>query len=171
MLARERVDLQPGMLSTITRGAAAGAIGTLAMDLLWYSRYRRGGGREPFSGWEITKDLDTWDAAPAPGRMGKRLLELVLRRPVPVDHAATVSNVMHWAYGTGWTVLNAAVVRRRPWWAGPAFGALVWSSDYIVLPVAGVYEPIWRYDVPTLAKDLSAHLVFGTVADGALRVL
>jgi hypothetical protein len=47
----------------------------------------------------------------------------------------------------------------------------VWSSDYVVLPLAGVYRPIWRYDVPTLAKDLSAHLVFGTTSDVALRVL
>jgi hypothetical protein len=34
-----------------------------------------------------------------------------------------------------------------------------------------VYEPIWRYDARTLGDDLSAHLVFGAVADGALRVL
>jgi hypothetical protein len=31
----------------------------------------------------------------------------------------------------------------------------------VVLPLAGVYKPIWEYDVPTLWQDLSAHLVYG----------
>ena len=157
--------------STIARGLAAGVIGTLAMDLLWYSRYRRGGGEGAFANWEVTRDVEDWDQAPAPAQMGKKLLELVSRREVPVERAAALSYVMHWAYGTSWTAAYAALLPRRPWWTGPAFGALVWSSDYIVLPLAGVYEPIWRYDVATLAQDLSAHLVFGTAADGALRVL
>ena len=33
---------------------------------------------------------------------------------------------------------------------------------YVVLPLLGVYKPIWKYDLETLEKDLSAHLVFGT---------
>lgn len=37
----------------------------------------------------------------------------------------------------------------------------MWTADYIVLPLAKVYKPMWEYDVPTLAKDLSAHLVYG----------
>jgi hypothetical protein len=32
-----------------------------------------------------------------------------------------------------------------------------------VLPAAGLYEPIWKYDRKTLAKDLSAHLVYGVI--------
>jgi hypothetical protein len=47
----------------------------------------------------------------------------------------------------------------------------VWSSSYVTLPIVGVYEPIWKYDVPTLWKDLSAHLVFGTATDLTLRAL
>ena len=29
------------------------------------------------------------------------------------------------------------------------------------MPAAKLYEPIWKYDRRTLAKDLSAHLVYG----------
>jgi hypothetical protein len=47
----------------------------------------------------------------------------------------------------------------------------VWASDYVSLPLLGVYEPIWTYDVPVLWQDLSAHLVFGTATDGVLRLL
>lgn len=39
-------------LGTIASGAVAGAVGTLAMDLLWYWRYRRDGGEDSFSDWE-----------------------------------------------------------------------------------------------------------------------
>jgi hypothetical protein len=158
------------LLSTIARGAAAGAVGTLAMDAVWYSRYRRGGGQSRFADWEVTTEVDSWQEAPAPGQMGRKLLELVTRREVPVERAPVISNTMHWAYGSSWTAAYAALLPRRPLWAGPALGALVWSSGYVVLPLAGIYEPIWRYDLTTLAKDLSAHLVFGTAADATLRL-
>jgi hypothetical protein len=38
----------------------------------------------------------------------------------------------------------------------------VWVVSYAVLPAAGLYKPIQDYDRETLAKDLSAHLVYGT---------
>ena len=159
----------------LMRGAVAGVLGTVAMDGLWYARHRREGGREPFVAWEVTSQITDWEAAPAPARMGRKLIGVVTGRDVPVERAAAVNNVMHWGYGTSWAagyaLLTAAAGRRRAWWHGPAFGTAVWASDYVTLPLAGVYEPIWRYDVPTLWKDLSAHLVFGTVADGVLRAV
>jgi uncharacterized membrane protein YagU involved in acid resistance len=47
-------------------------------------------------------------------------------------------------------------------WHGPLLGLLVWLAGYVVLPVAGVYRPIWSYDLKTLWRDLSAHLVYGS---------
>ena len=41
------------------------------------------------------------------------------------------------------------------------FGATVWATGYVVLPEAGLYQPIWKYDAKTLAWDLSAHLACG----------
>lgn len=164
-----------GLRRSAARGLVAGAAGTLALDLLWFSRYRRQGGESSFAGWDVTTGLDSWDQAPAPARMGKKLIEGVSGRDVPVSSAAALSNAMHWGYGTtltaGYAIAGTARAGRRPWWSGLVFGALVWASDYVTLPLADVYEPIWRYDAATLAKDLSAHLVFGTVADGSLRLL
>jgi uncharacterized membrane protein YagU involved in acid resistance len=102
--------------------------------------------------------------------MGRKLVQAT-GRDVPLERAAALTNVMHWAYGTSWAVGYAVALRRRPWWAGPAFGAVVWASDYVTLPLAGVYEPIWKYDAGPLWQDLSAHLVFGTAADATLRLL
>lgn len=44
---------------------------------------------------------------------------------------------------------------------GLPFGVGVWATGYVVLPEAGLYKPIWKYDAKTLARDLSAHLAYG----------
>jgi hypothetical protein len=36
------------------------------------------------------------------------------------------------------------------------------APGYVVLPEGGIYKPIWEYDAKTLARDLSAHLAYGT---------
>jgi uncharacterized membrane protein YagU involved in acid resistance len=80
---------------------------------------------------------------------------------------------MHWAYGLGWGAIYGLVAgslclpRIR---SGLVFGSAVWTLDYIVLPLAKVYKPLWEYDVPTLARDLSAHLLFGVVTALAARL-
>ena len=84
-----------------------------------------------------------------------------------------VNNVTH-----GHTESSAAPSRHRGRVApqaegvyGLPFGATVWAAGYVVLPAAMLYKPIWEYDVKTLAKDLSAHLVYGLATATALRLL
>jgi hypothetical protein len=47
----------------------------------------------------------------------------------------------------------------------------VWIAGYAVLPLAGVYKPIWEYDARTLGEDLSAHLVFGAATSAVFAAL
>ena len=54
---------------------------------------------------------------------------------------------------------------------GLPFGAGVWGSGYVVLPAMKLYEPIWKYDVKTLANDLSAHLVYGVATAAGMQAL
>jgi hypothetical protein len=54
---------------------------------------------------------------------------------------------------------------------GPGFGALVWSSGYVVLPLAGLYRPVWRYRIRELAPDLAAHLAYGSATMTVFRLL
>jgi hypothetical protein len=159
------------VIRRLAAGAVAGVAGTLAMDLVWYRRYRSGGGEDGFADWEVTQDVPSWEEAPAPAQMGRKLIRGVAGTDVPLERAAALNNVMHWVYGTSWASGYAIVLRRRPWWAGPAFGATVWASDYVTLPLAGVYEPIWTYDPSALWQDLSAHLVYGVATDAVLRLL
>jgi hypothetical protein len=161
-------------IGAVARGLLAGAAGTLAMDLLLYARYRRGGGKDPFPGWESSAGLDDWDDAPAPAQVGRRLVDGMFGTTLPASRARLVNNVTHWAYGisaaAGYGVLAGSLRNPRIAYGAP-FGAGVWATGYVVLPAAGLYKPITEYDKVTLAKDLSAHLVFGLSTAAVFRVL
>ncbi|MDQ3763637.1 MAG: hypothetical protein M3460_19045 [Actinomycetota bacterium] len=94
---KQRARLTP--LGVVARGAAAGAVGTAAMDLLWFSRYRHNGGNSGFIDWEFSAGLNSWDGAPAPAQFGRRLIQGVLHRELPAERARLVNNIVHWATG------------------------------------------------------------------------
>ena len=101
-------------------------------------------------------------------------VEGVLKHELSPRYARLLNNATHWGFGlatgAGYGLLVGS--RRKPkLWYGPPFGAAVWAGGYVVLPQFGVYEPIWKYDLETLWKDLSAHLVFGTATAAAFCVL
>jgi hypothetical protein len=161
-------------LGAFVRGLAAGAVGTVALDLVWFARYKRAGGAQGFWAWETGADVKKWDDVSAPGQVGRRLAEAFLQRELPDEWARATNNVVHWAYGTGWGAqygVAAGSVRRMPWWSGLAFASVVWLSSYVVLPLAKVYRPLWEYDVKTLAKDLSAHAAYGIGTSTAYAAL
>ncbi|HEX3613213.1 MAG TPA: hypothetical protein VHU88_16105 [Sporichthyaceae bacterium] len=58
-----------------------------------------------------------------------------------------------------------------PWLRAAALGPTAWLGSYALLPLAKVYQPIWKYDARTLGKDLSAHLVFGAATGTAFAAL
>jgi len=161
-------------MRNLVRGAVAGAVGTAAMDLLWYVRYRRGGGDTDFVDWETSAGLNSWDNAPAPARFGKLISERTLHRELPAEQARLTSNVVHWATGVGWGAVFGLVsgsLTSRRLWHGLAFGAGVWLQSYAVLVPAKLYQPPWKYDPKTLTEDLSAHLVYGLSTASMFRVL
>ena len=154
-----------GLARAALSGLLAGAVGTVAMDLVWYARYRRGGGGDGFVKWEFGSAPTEWDNASAPARVGKLLYESLTKTELPESQIAAITNIMHWGYGTQWGLVLAAGLgddnNLKPW-RGPLLGVMVWLSSYVSLPVAGFYKPIWSYDLKTLWDDLSAHLVYGT---------
>ena len=162
-------DTPPTPVSAVVRGLLAGAIGTAVMDALLFARYRRGGGETRFADWEFSAGLDRWEDAPAPAHVGKRLVEGLFAIQLPPQRARLVNNVTHWGFGilsgAGYGLVAGSLPSPRIGYGLP-FGASVWAGGYVVLPAAKLYEPIWKYDVKTLANDLSAHLVYG-LATGA----
>jgi hypothetical protein len=161
-------------LRAITRGVLAGALGTVAMDALLFTRYRRGGGDGSSAAWEFSSGLSSWDGAPAPALVGKRLVEGLFQHELPASRARLVNNVTHWGYGMlaglQYGVVAGSLRTPRVLYGLP-FGAIVWATGYVVLPAAKLYQPIWEYDRRTLGKDLSAHLIYGLGTAASLRLL
>jgi Protein of unknown function (DUF1440) len=161
-------------VGALIRGLAAGAVGTAAMDALLFARYRHHGGTTRFSRWEFSSGLSSWEEAPAPAQVGRRLVEGLFQLRLDPTHVPLVNNLTHWAFGMlsgaqyGLVAASLPAPRVR---YGLSFGASVWASGYVVLPAAKLYEPIWKYDRDTLAKDLSAHLVYGLATASAMRGL
>jgi hypothetical protein len=160
-------------LAAVAAGFLAGAVGTVCLDAVHYLKYRRGGGQETPLQWEFAP-IEGWEKAPAPGQVAKRLAEGFTQREIPDRWAWLTSTVAHWAYGSAagvaYGVLAGSRRRRNPL-SGVPFGAAVFAGDYVALPAAGLYEPIWRYDAETLAWDLGAHLAYGAGTGIAFWVL
>jgi hypothetical protein len=163
-----------GPLRAAVRGAIAGALGTAAMDALWYLRYRRGGGKSSFTDWETSAGLKGWDDAPAPAKFGRLIVQRTLHHDLPPRRARLVNNAVHWSTGAGWGaafgVVEDGIFHGRAWYGLP-FGAAVWLQSYAVLAPVGLYKPIWEYDATTLRKDLNAHLVYGISTAAVLKLL
>jgi hypothetical protein len=144
------------------------------MDLLLYRRYRGDDGKDSLWRWEFAGGVTGWDEASAPGLLGQKVERLVTRRPPPDRWARATTNLFHWVTGIGWGVqygVLAGRTSRHPWILALGLGPAAWGASYVILPLAGVYKPIWKYDARTLADDLSAHLVFGAATAAALTVL
>src|SRR5690349_21818259 len=112
----------PRLIRTAACGLLAGAIGTLAMDGLWYLRYKRGGGESDFLKWELASAPANWNDASAPANVGKLLYETTTRAALPESAISATTNVMHWSYGSQWGVVLAVAVgsgRQLRIWQAP----------------------------------------------------
>lgn len=149
-----------GTLGRVVKGALAGAVGTAAMDALWYRRYRQGGGEADFTEWEFT-DADSLDDAGAPAQFADTVAGAVGIELAP-EKAGTANDAVHWltgvANGIGHALLQGD---RNPLVGGALTGVSAFAGAYGVLGAMGLYKPLWEYERETVAKDLGAHLVYG----------
>jgi hypothetical protein len=154
-------------------GAVAGALGTFAMDLVWYRRFRAGGGSQRFVAWETSEGTDGFENAAAPARTAKVVAGFA-GVDLPDTTARAVNNAVHWTTGIGWGKahgLAAGVLGTTNPLLGLVTGVVAWATSYAVLPRLGVYQPMSEYDRDVLWQDLSAHLVYGAVVGIIFRVL
>lgn len=162
-------------LGAVIKGVVAGALGTLAMDVVWYRRYQKGGGEDSFPAWELAAGTTSYETADAPAQAGKRLIEGLFDTKLPDKSAGVMTNAVHWATGLGWGAFHGILFGgsssvKQPL-LGPFTGVVAWLAGYAVLAPAKLYKPMWQYDAQTLWKDLSAHLVYGSVTGAAFGLL
>ncbi len=159
--------------NAVVRGLVAAAVGTAAMDVETFIGYRLGGGKEGFLQWEFG-GVENWSEASMPGKVGQRIAEAWTGQQLAPKWAGLTNNLVHWGFGIQWGALYGVTVGSsdRPRIAlGPPFGAFVWLFGYAILSLGHFYKPIWEYDSKTLAKDLFAHLVYGTATGVTFRCL
>jgi hypothetical protein len=163
------------LVRSVVTGGSAGAAGTLAMDLLWYARYRRAGGTEGFVAWETAAGTTSYEGASPPAQVGKRLAEALTGSPPPDGSARLMTNAVHWGTGKQWGVVyglaRPVLGRRGPLVGGVALGLGAFAASYTLLPLLGVYRPLWEYDARTIGQDLSAHLLYGVTTAAAAAAL
>jgi hypothetical protein len=160
-------------LGTVVAGLLAGAAGTVCLDAVHYLKYRRAGGADSALAWEFAP-VENWETAPEPGQVAKRILEGFTQHKLPDRSAWLTSTIAHWAYGSAagaaYAIVAGSLPSPHPGYGVP-YGAVVFAGDYIALPAAGLYQPIWEYDAKTLAWDLSAHLAYGAGTGTAFWLL
>ena len=146
---------RPTPLGAAWRGLAAAAVGTAAMTTAQTSYLQLTGG----------------EASSAPGEIGSRIINGVLRRKVPRDKWRAVNEGMHAIYGTQWGLpFGLAVGSRR---GGPrasdgvVLGLAVWAIGLAELPALGLAPPPWKQSPAELATDLGFHLVYGAATGAA----
>ncbi|MEZ5412183.1 MAG: hypothetical protein R2761_29395 [Acidimicrobiales bacterium] len=153
-------------------GVLAGAAGTLAMDAYQFRGERRRGAASRFADWELSsRQVASFDDGGAPAEIGRRAAEQVGVQ-IPDRRAGVTQDVVHWSTGVGWGLVAVAVAgggsARRGLRAGLVTGVAAFATSYAVLGSLGIYEPIWRYDRESLARDLAGHLVYGATTGAGL---
>jgi len=152
------------MVKSAAAGAIGGLVGTLCMDLVWYRRYRNGGGEQSFGPWETSEGTTGFEEAPAPARTAKAVAD-IMGVELSNSSARALNNAVHWITGIGWGKAHGLVTSAA---SGPnplgglATAVVAWATSYVVLPRLGVYEKMSEYEPDVLWQDLSAHLVYGT---------
>lgn len=156
-------------LAAIGQGLLAGVLGNAVFTGYQALQAKLANGNES----ESSKPPTDWSETPVPAQMGQRVAEGVFEQKIPLEKADTLTNTMHWLYGTSWGALYGILQEtfHRPVANGVALTSAVMAFDYTVLPAMHLYKPPWKYPTATLAKDYGNHLVYGLSVAAAYRAL
>lgn len=146
-------------LGAIGRGLLAGAAGTAAMTACQTAVMQARGGQ----------------SSTVPGQVAQRIGEGVFRRKVPDQQLGTLTQIMHWGYGTTWGAAYGAVQSslHLPI-LSPAllFGAANWAANSaLLLPALELAPPVSQRPAQGTAEELGYHLVYGLGVTAAYRLL
>jgi hypothetical protein len=98
-------------VAAVITGLLAGAAGTVCLDALHYLIYRRAGGTDRPLAWEFAP-VESWETAPDPGQVAKRVIEGFTQRKLPDRPAWLTSTIAHWAYGSAAGAAYGILARR-----------------------------------------------------------
>jgi hypothetical protein len=139
---------------TIGRGVLAGLAGTAAMT----------------AAQMVDQKLTGREPSDAPLEAMEKVIGI---EPRDQEGEERLSNLTHWAYGTGWGIPRAALgtLGLPGSLASLAHFALVWGSALAMLPALRIAPPATEWDRKELMKDAALHLVYATAAGLAYELL
>lgn len=142
------------MATQLGRGIIAGLVGTLAMTLSSTLEMKLRG-RKPST---------------VPGEAAGKVLGV---EPVGEEEKVRFSNLVHFAYGTGWGVprsmLGASGLNGLT--GGVAHFAAVWGNALVMQPALGVTPPVKEWGKEALAIDAFHHAVYASATTLAYQGL
>jgi hypothetical protein len=138
----------------IGKGLLAGLVGTAAISLSQLIEMR------------ISKRPPSTAPADAAGK----ILRVQPRDP---EGKMRFANVVHWAYGTSWGLIRAALGGSRGdrAWAPLTHLALVQSAAMLMLPGLQVAPPVKQWGASKIATEILHHTVYAAAADVTYRAL
>ncbi len=71
----------------------------MCLDAVHYLKYRRAGETDSPLAWEFAP-VESWETAPDPGQVAKRVLVGFTQRKLPDRSAWLTSTIAHWTYGS-----------------------------------------------------------------------
>jgi len=156
-------------LAAVGQGLLAGLIGNTIFTGYQALEAKLSGG----NGAQPDKPPTDWSETPAPTQVGHRIADGVFEEDVPLEKAETMTNVMHWLFGTSWGAVYGIYQEtfKQPVVSGAALATTVMAFDYTVLPAMKLYKKPWEYASSTLAKDYAKHVVYGFSVAAAYSAL
>jgi hypothetical protein len=157
-------------LADALMGAAAGVVGTWAMDRAWTVLARIGSAET-----RRREQLAAQAAGPPVTVNTAAALARLAHVDLPDDRRGLAGQIIHHSTGALWGAVLGALHRelsRPAILVGCSFGAILWLvEDEGLVTLLGLAAPPRAYPPSTHAKALAAHLVYGGATDGAYRLV
>ena len=164
MLGRRRAE-SPLWLDLLF-GAAAGALGTLAMGpvMSGIEKLQSPSDRRREDEAEYEENAPTKAAREVARPLGVRL-----------ENPEAAGMLVHYAYGTMWGIAHALIARRFgsiPLLSGVVLGVGLWAiGDELLVPALRLAPKGTEFPATTHVKALGGHLAYGAGVDTAFRLL
>ena len=153
---------RPDLLRGVVAGLAAGLVASFAMDLAQ-------------KGLSMLSSDDGGGGEPATEQAADRVSQSFRGEPVAEDYKSMAGQTVHYGFGALLGLAYGVAAEYRPqatYARGTAFGlgsALLF--DETAVPAAGLGEAPWNTRASTHLYAVASHLVFGSVAEAARRLV
>lgn len=130
-----------GLAACVGRGLVAGLAGTAVMTVIQMIEMKLAGNTP----------------SETPAKAAEKVLDIESRSPRAEQR---LSQLMHFAYGTGWGAVRAVLPRVTGRFATQSHLLIVWGTGLTMLPVLGLSPPVLQWSNAQIRRDFVHHAVY-----------